>query len=564
MTAPRYILLAAADPDDGQLAAVAADLAERRGLITVDTMPGLILLGSPNLLSSRLGDALVIGRAHEPLTIGPEQYDTTAARLWGDFVALCRSGVSVQVLRPVGGALGAFMQRRGNIAQIASDIDELVTDRPAIDWSALAQHLAFPSLRGRQTGLAGITEILGGTKVTLFDETPPHVFWSPWTFTQPAFEYRSTDEAEIAIRATITDVVAKCVAPTTAPVLLELSGGVDSSILAAALQAAARPFAAINLVTPDKEGDERVYARLVAEALGADLTECSVPMHVDLLASPRRRLSLPGIPAMLRPADRMLATLAKARGASAFMSGSGGDCVFATPHSATPAADVFRRYGPGRRFARTVVNLATVYRASVWATGRRAWHFIRNPNWHASPLRSTTFLEPEHCPDRPQWHPWLDAPSSVPPGKQAHVRAIGAALAHIDGFERQQTAPILFPLLARPVIEACLRAPSWMWVEGGVTRAIARRAFADRLPPEVIWRRSKGGMDAYCYRNFDACRPMLRPFLLDGHLARTGLLATTEIDAFLAEPPREHDVRFYRLLPIIDAEAWARSWLDER
>ncbi|MGC6331828.1 asparagine synthase-related protein, partial [Rhizorhabdus sp. FW153] len=418
-------------------------------------------------------------------------------------------------------------------------------------------------LRGRLTGLEGISEILGGTEINPFDETLPSVTWSPWPFTCPELEYQSSTEAISAIRATIIDVVAKSVAAASAPVLLELSGGVDSSILAAALHTAARPFEAVNLMTPDKEGDERVYARLVAARLGVDLAEYAVPADVDLLAPPRRRLALPGIPAMLRPADRILAALAEVRASPAFMSGSGGDCVFATPYSATPAADLFRRHGPGRRFARSLVDLATLYRASIWATGRRAWRFIRDPDWRLAPVRNTSFLAAEHWPASPQWHPWMTAPRSAPPGKQAHVRAIAAALAHIDGFERQQVAPMLFPLLARPVIEACLKAPSWMWIEGGVTRAIARRAFADRLPHEVIWRQSKGGMDAYCYRNFDACRPRLRAFLLEGHLARAGLLATHEIDAFLAAPPREHDVRFYRLLPIIDAEGWARSWLGD-
>lgn len=562
MTAPRYMLVATAGEESESLERIAADIADRHGLGTVDVLPGMILLGSAGLPSSRIGDWLVIGQAHEPLAASPVPPDAPVARLWGDFVAVRRSGASMLVRRAAGGALGAFVERQGRIVRIGSDVAMLATDRPAIAWDALAHHLAFPSLRGRLTGLVGISEILGGTEVDPFDDTPPHVFWSPWSFTQPGLDYRSSAEAEAAIRDTIVDVVAKRVAPA-APVLLELSGGVDSSILAAALRAAARPFAAVNLVTPDREGDERAYAQSVAARLGADLTECPVPANVDLLAPPRRRLALPGVPAMLRPADRLLAALGEERGAPAYMSGAGGDCVFATPFSATPAADAFRRHGPGRRFIRSIADLATLYRASIWATGRMAWRFIRDPDRRRAPVRSTAFLAPERLPDQPQWHPWRDAPSSVPPGKVAHVRAIGAALAHIDGFERQGIAPMLFPLLARPVIEACLRAPSWMWVEGGVTRAVARRAFADRLPPEVIWRQSKGGMDAYCYRNFDACRPRLRPFLLDGHLARAGLLAADEIEAFLAEPPREHDVRFYRLLPIIDAEAWARSWLGD-
>ncbi|MFX7887176.1 hypothetical protein ABTK21_19905, partial [Acinetobacter baumannii] len=56
-------------------------------------------------------------------------------------------------------------------------------------------------------------------------------------------------------------------------------------------------------------------------------------------------------------------------------------------------------------------------------------------------------------------------------------------------------------------------------------------------------------------------RPRLEPFLLDGYLAEAGLLDRPAVASFLRQPVALRDQLFYRLLPIIDAEAWARGWL---
>src|SRR3546814_12255836 len=53
--------------------------------------------------------------------------------------------------------------------------------------------------------------------------------------------------------------------------LLLLSGGVDSSIVAACLAHAGCAFDCLTLVTANPSGDERSYARLAAESVGAAL-----------------------------------------------------------------------------------------------------------------------------------------------------------------------------------------------------------------------------------------------------------------------------------------------------
>jgi len=52
----------------------------------------------------------------------------------------------------------------------------------------------------------------------------------------------------------------------------------------------------------------------------------------------------------------------------------------------------------------------------------------------------------------------------------------------------------------------------------------------------------------------------LRAMLHDGLLAGQGLLDLAAIDAALALDSQAGDDRIYRLLDLVEAEAWARSW----
>ena len=135
-------------------------------------------------------------------------------------------------------------------------------------------------------------------------------------------------------------------------------------------------------------------------------------------------------------------------------------------------------------------------------------------------------------------------------------------MAHLDGFPRYAGMPVIFPLMSQPVIETCLRVPTWFWIEGGRNRAVARDAFRDLLPPGHVDRLTKGGLNSYCARAVEHHRPAIRSFLLEGHLARAGILDRAALDRYLAEPWLIRDERLFRLLPLIDAEAWARAWLD--
>lgn len=254
-------------------------------------------------------------------------------------------------------------------------------------------------------------------------------------------------------------------------------------------------------------------------------------------------------------------SLAEELEADAFFGGTGGDNVFCSLGSAAPAADVLRTSGLGLRFIAVARDVAAVHDTTIWAVMRRAAAKARRPEtatWPCVP----DFLAATTLPEAPPFHPWLEEPANALGGTRSHIRSIMAVQAHLDGYARHEVAPSVFPLLAQPIVETCLQIPSWLWVRGGRDRSVARSAFADMLPPTIIHRRTKGMMNGYCMRIYNANRPRLRALLLEGHLARAGLLDLETLAAYLDAPGPGNDTLFYRVLAIADVEVWLRAWLD--
>src|SRR3546814_14784414 len=81
---------------------------------------------------------------------------------------------------------------------------------------------------------------------------------------------------------------------------------------------------------------------------------------------------------------------------------------------------------------------------------------------------------------------------------------------HVEGYDRGVLPPVIPALLAQPIVETCLRIPTWDWCRGGINRAIAREAFSTALPARVIARRSKSGPERLTAEVFEFGRPVPR------------------------------------------------------
>src|SRR3546814_16146244 len=63
----------------------------------------------------------------------------------------------------------------------------------------------------------------------------------------------------------------------------------------------------------------------------------------------------------------------------------------------------------------------------------------------------------------------------------------------VELYPRAVSPPHIAPLLSQPIVELCLSIPTWMWISGGLNRAVARKAFEGRLPAIITRRTHKGG-----------------------------------------------------------------------
>ncbi len=116
------------------------------------------------------------------------------------------------------------------------------------------------------------------------------------------------------------------------------------------------------------------------------------------------------------------------------------------------------------------------------------------------------------------------------------------------------------PLLSQPVMELALRIPTWFQLRKRRDRALARAAFAEDLPREILHRQDKGGAESIASSILSDNLPFLREMLTDGCVAHSGIIDRQRLTAVLAEEPAAQGVSSVPLFDLLGAELWARAW----
>jgi asparagine synthase (glutamine-hydrolysing) len=158
-------------------------------------------------------------------------------------------------------------------------------------------------------------------------------------------------------------------------------------------------------------------------------------------------------------------------------------------------------------------------------------------------------------------HPWLSVPAGASPGSIEHVKSLVRAQ-HFLQTEYEFGHPVLHPLLSQPLMDVCLSIPSWLWVQAGRNRSVARAAFSDLIPSEVIERRTKGRLESMCARAFCNNRHELAELLLEGELARRGLLDRSAVERYLRSGGEPRDDDYFRIFDLASLELWLGCWTD--
>jgi asparagine synthase (glutamine-hydrolysing) len=494
-----------------------------------------------------------------------EVFAALSRRWWGRYVALHQppGAEPLSAFRDPSGGLECLTWRRDRLRIVASHLPthhaDLMPTGFGVDWNAVGCRLGNPAATASGVALTGLQAIDAGQMMDL-KTAERRMIWSPAAFASNERQPRHVLTTRLRQRV---DQVVSAHTRQAGTMLVEVSGGLDSAIVAGALQATTANQVAqwTNFNTPDREGDERRFARAVAAHLGFPLVEVA-KAELELT---EERLDMVG--AGLRPSTLGIdyeqkednVTRCAEIGADTLVTGLGGDAVFLQTQSPLIAADAVHAGLAGRELFRVFREVADMRRTSVWSV---AWAGLIGARSRFVSRRTPAYLSQNvirRVSDAPT-HPWLNDLAAVAPAKRAQIRTLTAALLFHGYSRRGQALDVLHPLLSQPLVELVLSVPSFDLALGSHDRALAREAFAGRLPPEVLRRRSKGDLQAYYGRMLSRSLAFARPYLLDGFLAREGLIDRPYLeDALTLESLLWRDLTS-SMVELLAVEAWARHW----
>lgn len=483
---------------------------------------------------------------------------------WGDYLAaLVDRGdcVTITLLRDPSGAVPCVYSLVDGEGFITSDIGlavDLGLYRKEVDWQAIAHFLNFPYLKTARTTLKYVSELLPGSVLTCQGrDVSVRSAWSPWRFVEEGVRHKDPRVAAEDIRATISNVV-RALSTGDDKFVVELSGGLDSSVVAICLRDASLRATFCTMVMPVSGTDERPYARLVTEALGQELFPVEVGFdNARLEFSVPRSSVIPVIGIPQNATNEIWEAAGLKCGVDSFFSGGGGDTIFCYLKTAAPAVDAFRERGVMAGIA-AIEDLAALHRCTIFKAGRLTLKkMLRQPRktWK----EDRTLLNPACVSTVSEHHPWMDAPPGALPGDREKIHDLIGTQLFRETALRGAEHSTHFPLLSQPVMEACLKVPTWMWIADGRNRAIARQAFADLLPQAILDRRSKGSYMGYMATIYIRNKQKMHEFLEEGQLCAHDLLDRPALANFFAKDLASRDLSFLRIFDLCAAENWVRQ-----
>jgi asparagine synthase (glutamine-hydrolysing) len=497
-------------------------------------------------------------------------------RYWGRYVAVGRDEARDEafVLRDPSGGLPCYITSWRDVTVVFSDVEgclalDLFTF--SVNWKYVAAFVPYSALQIRDTGLNEVTELQAGERFTINGHRiGRQLIWNPIAVARR----EPIEDPATAVEA-VRRTVETCVHAWTSvhrSVIHNLSGGLDSSIVLSCLKTAPTPLAVTCLhhYSPSTQEDERKYARLMAGHAQVELVEAELDgahTRLDRLAS-IRRTPKPWFYIYDLLHSPVEARVAAERGATGIFSGAGGDSLFVQARADLAVADHLRCHGFTPGVLSVALDAARVTRTSLWPILRKgvARHLRRAESSPVGELADARSLIPQAVlqaarDDDTLIHPWIQACRDISPGLLWQVLCLSVPPTFYECFGGETDIERTAVLVSQPLIELCVRIPSYVWISGGRDRAIARRAFADALPPLIARRQQKGGIDRYNLSLFDANETYLREMLLDGLLVREGLLDRERLERFLARDTSRASFEYNDVLRHhLCTEVWLRRW----
>ena len=409
---------------------------------------------------------------------------------WGAYVAILTGSKagSVQVLVDPSGLFPAYGTRTAahNLVVSQPDLIEQVSGaRPKPSWHDIQAHLGRSDLRQRSTCLERVREFGRGELTVLEEREAVGIsLWSPATF-MPDSKSRSCADVAEELQA-ITTMVVSAWANVLGPVAVAASGGVDSSMICAALAKTRKPFDCITLATADPSGDESAYVEMLSRHLGvrSEVRIYDIE-YIDPLRCVSTGLARPTRKPFMAALDSALFEAGQALGSKVIFDGNGGDSLFCFLHSAAPIVDRLLSEGPGRGSVSTFIDmcrltgcdLPTMTRAVFRRLFRKHGGSIWPPDLRllATDSEAVENVEP--------LSPWFNVSVGRHRGKHDHLALILRNQNRLNGLA---SLPRFSPLMSQPLVEYCLGVPTWLWcAKASTARRHGRRL--RRISRATFW-----------------------------------------------------------------------------
>jgi asparagine synthase (glutamine-hydrolysing) len=459
----------------------------------------------------------------------------------------------------------------------AEDCAKLGLIRFTVNWVLVAAFAASTRIASSETGLNEMTEVGTGECHTVVCETIRRAFyWNPADIARhPLVEDPS--EAQRALRATVHACVSTW-ASEHARIVQRLSGGLDSSIATVCLASApSRPIVTcVNYHSRGAFGDERQYARAVAERTAFPLIEYRHDSlaALDLLLnfarteSPSSYMSRSGF-------DRREIELAHDLGATARFTGIMGDMLFQMPPAAPSVAEYVQRHGFDGHSLRLALHAAQMDRVSFWTILRGAFANGRfrkasqfQPGEFSQRKNSLLTVEADRAvfSDGPRRfiHPWLSNLQEVPFGKFGQIASLSFNSEYYNCLHGTNESELIHPFVSEPLIELCLRLPTYLLLRNGWDRALVREAFQAELPNIVASRAVKGSTIHHFSAQIQHNKQFIQDLMVDGVLVRERILERKKVIDGMPGKANRSSLPLGLLMASIAAEAWSRAWMERQ
>lgn len=419
-----------------------------------------------------------------------------------------------------------------------ADCNAMDLSRLSIDWRYVVAHVTFGTLQCRSTAIKGVSQIgLGEGRKFERGLCKEVLWWDPTTFVNGVVIEDPGLAARMLRAATIS-----CVGSWSSlhdKIAVRLSGGVDSSIVLGCLRRTAFRDNVIGLhhFWNGPLADERIFARAAAGRAGCDLIELERSRQYSLEGMWRLVPGATPVPFAFPDDARVEIERAKAMGVDAIYCGTMGDALFHLGPAAPAAGEYLCRHGFDRRFIEVALDAAHIDNISVWAVFKQALRdCLRTPRglyrsrlavMHGNArarLLNVNALEIMHGSAEYLMHSWLHRDKRMPRGKFQQIQLLPFDLYWKDPFAMETDPVPIPPFLSEPIVELCLRIPTYLNVQNGIDRSVARQAFADYLPEEIRRRVTKGSPDSWIRDAINRNVLFMKEILFDGVLVKERIL----------------------------------------